>query len=95
MVARNIRCIVIEVPVQRLHRGALNAASRDLLPWADPYIAGLVAKLKAEIQADRALRKERAGKATLRDELLDEAQLPFSTGELEFECPDREGGDRG
>ena len=30
--------------------------SRDLLPWADPYIASLIRRLQAEVRAERAGR---------------------------------------
>ena len=56
MVARNynrIRCIVVSVPVgsDRLNnRGKL---AHDVLPWADPYVAGLIKKLQDEVRAER------------------------------------------
>jgi hypothetical protein len=41
----SIRCQVIEIPAgSRRARGG--DGPRDLLPWADPYIAGLMAKLE-------------------------------------------------
>jgi hypothetical protein len=53
MVARNrIRCIVVEVDAAGRH--ALHGAMvRDLLPWADPYVAGLIRKLQDEVRRER------------------------------------------
>src|ERR1700694_4806603 len=45
--ARNIHCLAVEVPVMSgtLHRSR-EPAFFDLIPWADPYIASLVEKLR-------------------------------------------------
>ena len=47
----------IEVPVDQ-QDGTGPVAARDLLPWADPYIARIV--LKHELQVAREERKRRA-----------------------------------
>jgi hypothetical protein len=45
MRARNIRCTVVEVPENTdMVRNDLTSLPRDLLPWADPYVAKLLAK---------------------------------------------------
>ena len=57
MVARNrIRCqvVAIDSPAQPyVSRGAL---ARDVLPWADAYIAQLIKKLQDEVRFERRLR---------------------------------------
>lgn len=53
MVAFNrIRCTVVAVDETRggLTRGAI---ARDVLPWADPYIAQLIKNLQEEVRAER------------------------------------------
>ena len=57
MVAPNIHCVVIEVtsnPSRLAESNHRRHSSRELLPWADPYIARLVQKVKAEILAERS-----------------------------------------
>ena len=85
---RNLYCTVVEVPV--VSSGARRAGSaRDLLPWADPYIAGLIRKLQDEVRAERAGQR------------VDSARLPVDTsparneavprggdGRLDFDAPD-------
>jgi len=45
-VALNIHCIVVQVPdMTDYSRTRVQPAMQDLVPWADPYIAGLVEKL--------------------------------------------------
>jgi hypothetical protein len=57
MVARNsIHCMVVAVPVAAdrcLSRGAM---ARDLLPWADPYVAQLIKNLQEEVRHERRMR---------------------------------------
>jgi hypothetical protein len=57
MVARNsIRCTVVAVgvsPDRCLSRGAM---ARDLLPWADPYVAQLIKSLQDEVRHERRRR---------------------------------------
>lgn len=49
MAFQNSRCCVLEVPVSpNLRAGDLNAGVRELLPWADPYIATLLRKHQLE-----------------------------------------------
>jgi hypothetical protein len=55
MVAFNrIRCQVVSVGSDpHVSRGAL---ARDVLPWADPYVAQLIKKLQDEVRFERRLR---------------------------------------
>ena len=55
MVAFNrIRCTVVSVPENGgMTRGAL---ARDVLPWADPYVAQLIKKLQDEVRTERKLQ---------------------------------------
>ena len=55
MVALNrIRCQVVSVGSDAyVSRGAL---ARDVLPWADPYVAQLIKKLQDEVRFERRLR---------------------------------------
>jgi hypothetical protein len=57
MVARNrIHCRVVAIssPTNTfVSRGAL---ARDVLPWADPYVAQLIKKLQDEVRFERRLR---------------------------------------
>jgi hypothetical protein len=66
MVARSqVRCTAVALPVSTefgLSRGAL---ARDVLPWADPYVAQLIRKLQEEV------RQERRMKSLLRRRLSD------------------------
>lgn len=89
MVAANLRAIVIEIPCHTTAlQGRVSAAPRDLLPWADPYIACLVARLKAEILAERSAgRSDAAG-----DDLRGEAEPPLAPGD-DFDPLDRPGFD--
>jgi hypothetical protein len=54
MVAHNrIRCMVVSVPAPSDRFGDRGALSREVLPWADPYVAGLIAKLQDEVRRER------------------------------------------
>lgn len=54
MVAFNrVRCTVVavsEMSPRGISRGAI---ARDVLPWADPYVAQLIKKLQDEVRAER------------------------------------------
>jgi hypothetical protein len=55
MVAFNnhIRCKVVVVPMTEdlcLSRGAV---AREILPWADPYVAQLIKNLQEEVRQER------------------------------------------
>jgi hypothetical protein len=41
-----IRCQVVEVPTEDDWLSRRSSAPRELLPWADPYIAGLMRRLE-------------------------------------------------
>ena len=71
MVAPNIRYLIVEVPVMTLKQPELCRSSRDLLPWADPYIARLIHRLQAEVKAERADRRATAEAPPLNDSRFD------------------------
>lgn len=81
MVASNIRCIVVEVPANQNEASlAGRPRSRDLLPWADPYIAKLIHNLQDEVREERAAAQREAfelEKARATFELHAEAQPPL------------------
>lgn len=55
--ARNGRvvCMAVSVdPCARLRDGSRAAKPSTLVPWADPYIAGLVRRLQSEVRFERA-----------------------------------------
>ncbi|MGL4511968.1 MAG: hypothetical protein ACRCT8_02680 [Lacipirellulaceae bacterium] len=57
--ARQIRCVVVEVPVEmegmpRFTQPRFRPS--DLLPWADPHIRSLVEQLQKEVREDNARR---------------------------------------
>jgi hypothetical protein len=49
---RHIYCQVLEMPAREDWQGRRSACSRELLPWADPYIAGLIQKLEDRYDAE-------------------------------------------
>ena len=51
MMASRIRCHVIEVPTEDDWLSRRGGSPRELLPWADPYIAGLMRRLENRGQA--------------------------------------------
>ena len=54
MVARTrIRCMVVSVPTTSDRISSRGALSREVLPWADPYVAGLIKKLQDEVRRER------------------------------------------
>ncbi|TWT88641.1 hypothetical protein Mal64_21280 [Pseudobythopirellula maris] len=71
--ARKVKCLVVTLPVADgsaevvAHAGAsgqVETATRvrpsDLLPWADPYIRGLVSKLQDEVREEHAAEAKAA-----------------------------------
>lgn len=57
MVARNpIRCMVVAVPESPDRCLSSSAVARDLLPWADPYVAQLIKKLQEEVRHERRVQ---------------------------------------
>lgn len=54
MASNNARCTVIEIPVSS-QGGPDDAPPRDLLPWADPYIAKLMSKHRLQAALDDSL----------------------------------------
>jgi hypothetical protein len=54
MVAFNrIRCTVVAVSDLENGRLSSGALARDVLPWADPYVAQLIKKLQDEVRTER------------------------------------------
>jgi hypothetical protein len=53
MLTHKIRCLVIRVPEAESDTPP-RAAWREALPWADPYILGLIRKLQREVRMERA-----------------------------------------
>jgi hypothetical protein len=54
-VARTIHCTVVEVPAMSDPFVPREGGFRDLVPWADPYIASLVEKLRRTAAIEEAL----------------------------------------
>ena len=56
MVAANrIRCTVVAVEVSS-DRFASRGGVKELLPWADPYVAQLIRNLQDEVRAERRMQ---------------------------------------
>ena len=54
MVAFNrVRCTVVAVNEFQKCGMTRGAIARDVLPWADPYVAQLIRKLQDEVRAER------------------------------------------
>ncbi len=84
MIARNrIRCIVVEVGTGTDRRQPRGALARDLLPWADPYVAGLIKKLQDEVRSERRQRapawRNRLSGARWQDIVPDQDDLDDAT----------------
>jgi hypothetical protein len=57
MVAFNqIRCTVIAVPVSEDCFSSRGAMAREVLPWADPYVAQLIKNLQDEVRQEREMQ---------------------------------------
>ena len=54
MASSNVRCTVVEIP-EASQGGPDDAPPRDLLPWADPYIAKLMSKHRLQAALDDSL----------------------------------------
>ena len=66
--SRAIHCTVVEVPAMSDFLGSHAGGPEDLVPWADPYIAALMEKLRrfATVTIRSIMRnnpKPRAGRA--------------------------------
>ena len=93
MVAHNIHCTVVEIP-QTTDLTQRRLSARDLLPWADPYIAGLIRRLQAEVKAERAVRRGQRSPGTHDRSLCAELARPIGDGQLDFDKPDYDGWSR-
>ena len=82
MVARNrIRTTVVVASSDELvHRGAL---ARDVLPWADPYVAQLIRNLQDEVRFERRLRSVMRRTALLSVRSMSANERPDFGGEEE------------
>ena len=91
MVAKNIRCVVIEVsPTSRFTKGRVHSVVRRRRLSSDPFIAGLVRKLQQEVRAERRCNRL-GGHAVGVDEFATvtcEAPPPLGESPLEFELPE-------
>jgi hypothetical protein len=56
MPSRVSRCVVVEVPESSPGVPDLTVAPRDVLPWADPYIAALLTSRRLQAALDDSLR---------------------------------------
>lgn len=54
MASSKMRCTVVEIP-DSSQGGPDDAPPRDLLPWADPYIARLLSKHRLQAALDDSL----------------------------------------
>jgi hypothetical protein len=54
-VARTIHCTVVEVPAMSDPFLPRDGGFRDLVPWADPYIAALIENLRRSAAQEDAL----------------------------------------
>jgi hypothetical protein len=61
-------------------RGAL---ARDVLPWADPYVAGLIRKLQDEVRFERRLRSVMRHSAILSVRSVSENERTHFGGKIE------------
>ena len=50
---RSVYCAVVEVPAMSDPFDPRPNSFRDLVPWADPYIAALIEKLRRAAERDR------------------------------------------
>jgi hypothetical protein len=82
MVARNrIRSTVVRVATDPcISRGAL---ARDVLPWADPYVAQLIKNLQDEVRFERRLRSAMRRSAIMSVRSLPEHEPAHFGGEIE------------
>ncbi len=91
MVAKQVRVIVLEVPTDSCCVNTTRSRVREMKAEADPFIAGLIEKLQAEVRQERA---EQSLSDRLRQRGLSmpcgEAPLPLSETELDFELPEYE-----
>ena len=56
MPSRVARCAVVEIPEVRPGVPDLLAGPKDVLPWADPYIAALLTNRRLQAALDDSLR---------------------------------------
>jgi hypothetical protein len=54
---RRIRCAVVAFGVSTENGIPRGVIARDLLPWADPYVAQLIKNLQDEVREERRMRE--------------------------------------
>lgn len=83
MVARNrIHCTVVAVPASSQTGKTRGALARDVLPWADPYVAQLIKNLQDEVRSERRMRSlVRHYRAELLDAFNTQPQSDFEFGD--------------
>jgi hypothetical protein len=87
-----IRCQVLEVPAQDDWLSGRRGGARELLPWADPYIASLMRRLDGRYNRDEetdeshpfAWDEEPAGAAAFDDGWQEDAFMPRPVESLRF-----------
>jgi len=84
MVAFNrVHCTVVAVPISEfaVSRGAL---TREVLPWADPYVAQLIKNLQDEVRQERrsqsTVRHYRPTTTVMTDARLSRSRFEIGSG---------------
>jgi hypothetical protein len=54
---RRIRCAVVAFGASTENGIPRGVIARDLLPWADPYVAQLIKNLQDEVREERRMRE--------------------------------------
>jgi hypothetical protein len=89
-VAYSVQCTVVEIPAmsEALRRRGLPGFV-DLVPWADPYIAGLVEKLQMEGGTLLAQRNAASTRKSVRAEAPPPSFEEFSNPHRDYHWPRR------
>ncbi len=81
--ARTIHCTVVEVPAMSDPYLPARREFRDLVPWADPYIASLLTKLQRTAHSEERRNARSRFAADLHDKLVDELPPPLDKDDRE------------
>lgn len=81
--ARTIHCTVVEVPAMSDPYLPVQREFRDLVPWADPYIASLLTKLQRTAHSEESRNARSRFAAELHDKLVDELPPPLDKDDRE------------
>jgi hypothetical protein len=69
---RRVVCTIVRVAEEpAVNMARLTRKPSTLVPWADPYIAGLVRRLQSEVRMERAAKAER-GEQPVHAEMFDD-----------------------